>query len=266
MAPHCFPNASPNPLDSPRPQPTLLPTISPSHNPCRNPDRYHRGSYLWFQSGDSSRGLEAFKNIGRRSADRLMPPGGYPKLTDLIRQEKEGTGMRGDPELLSTITSATDEEIALKAELAKAEVEAVAYASASTIPVGSMTTTNSPAPLPTMSHWRSSHPSHPNPLAGLKVNPPSSSPLLSPPRYQTLGLLPFTVAQRFHPMRSYCSTTPLWRNRNDLTPQITRASKPNNVHLNDSSPLSDFPSLPYLPSSMDSSSSAECNTNGDVPR
>lgn len=48
-----------------------------------------------------------------------------PKLTDLIRQEKEGTATRGEPEPLSTITPATEEELALEAEFAAAQLDTV---------------------------------------------------------------------------------------------------------------------------------------------
>jgi PHO85 cyclin-5 len=54
-----------------------------------------------------------------------------PKLAELIRQENEGTGVRGDPQALSTVTPTTEEELALEAELVKAEEEAFAFAYAS---------------------------------------------------------------------------------------------------------------------------------------
>ncbi|KAH6914305.1 hypothetical protein BKA70DRAFT_1421087 [Coprinopsis sp. MPI-PUGE-AT-0042] len=274
-----------------------------------------------------------------------------PKLAELIRQEKEGTGMRGDSEPLSTITPATDEELALEAELAKAEDEAVAYASASidTVRIDDDCQLASPSANDEPPEIRPSSPPKPS-ATEYAALPPLPSPLLCPRRSFLAALI---LASKFTQDKCYsnrawaklsglspreigrceralgdaldwrlwvgkaavpavpATTKPVSRSQSEpsilVTPPIpsslpdtgiaalaaglrraatlpsdaltpnyapmekqersytsdcalylqTPISKPDNVHSNGSSPLSDVPSLSYSPSSTESSSSGE---------
>ncbi|KAH6904058.1 hypothetical protein BKA70DRAFT_1432646 [Coprinopsis sp. MPI-PUGE-AT-0042] len=112
--PHCFHNVSPNPL---HPPPSLQPSLPTTP--------------VLILTGTTPAPLVPLRGFIHNVLKRSRTSGA------LIRQEKEGTVMQGDPEPLSTSTPATDEELALEAELAKAELEAVVLFLPPPIPSGS---------------------------------------------------------------------------------------------------------------------------------
>jgi hypothetical protein len=56
-----------------------------------------------------------------------------PELAELNGRDNKGTGVRGDPELLSIVTPATEEELALEAELVDTESPLLPLRSSDTV-------------------------------------------------------------------------------------------------------------------------------------
>lgn len=139
-----------------------------------------------------------------------------PKLADLVRQEKEGTAIYGEPEPTSTITPATEEELAREAELAKAELAPIAaqHTSASdTIRIDDdcelaspFVTSNCPEIQP---------PSPPKPsTADFPPLPLLPSPLLCPRRSFLAALI---LASKF--TQDKCYSNRAWAKLSGLSPR-----------------------------------------------
>lgn len=139
-----------------------------------------------------------------------------PKLADLIRQEKEGTAIYGETEPTSTITPATEEELAREAELAKAELGPIAaqHTSASdTIRIDDdcelaspFVTNNCPDIQP---------PSPPKaPTTELPLLPLLPSPLLCPRRSFLAALI---LASKF--TQDKCYSNRAWAKLSGLSPR-----------------------------------------------